>query len=169
MIRSNSIPKKVWKFVHTNDVWIKTNIFNKSFSSDWLEIEDDGLITVKGSRGKGYAWDGCSPKFEWLDLLFGTPDGKPDYSTCQPMTYYASMIHDAMYQYKKGIPISRGDADKIFFEILKKSHFKLSSIYNFFVVIFGCLYGEWDTKSPVQDIQIFGYSWLPEEGDSPSN
>jgi len=60
-----------------------------------LIIETDGQITVT----RGYAWNGCSPKFCFLDLLLGTPEGVVHHHTGRPKTYYASMVHDALYQF----------------------------------------------------------------------
>ncbi len=123
MKRSTEFPPKVYKFVHEKDVWIKTNLTNRKFEIDkngWLMVEDDGTITVKGSNPGGYAWDGCSPKWNCLHITWGTPDGKLDYNTEKPMTYYASMIHDAIYQYKDTVNISRKEADILFKLILKK-------------------------------------------------
>jgi len=51
-----------------------------------LIIEKDGKITVT----KGYAWDGCTPKFCFYDILIGTPDGVVYSRTERPKTYYAS-------------------------------------------------------------------------------
>ena len=55
-----------------------------------LLITTDGTITVL----KGYAWDGCTPKVCFLDLLVGTPDGAVYEGTGRPKTYYASLVHD---------------------------------------------------------------------------
>ena len=86
-----------------------------------MTVGKDGVITVHGSRGDGYAWDGCSPKASWIDLLWGTPDGRLDDRTEKPITYYASMVHDVLYQYKHKILISRKEADILFRIILKKA------------------------------------------------
>ena len=98
MARSGSKPGKVYKYVHFEDVYIKTNLEGLYFRAEWLEIDNDGKITVKGSNPGGYAWDGCSPKWDFIDLIFGTPDGRLDYNTDKQITYYASLIHDALYQ-----------------------------------------------------------------------
>ena len=53
-----------------------------------LRIATDGTITVK----EGYAWDGCSPKLNVLDLFWvGTPDGAINEN--KPVTYYASLLN----------------------------------------------------------------------------
>src|SRR5687767_14262930 len=103
MVRSSSDRNKVYKYVHTEDVHIKTNLTGLTFDNEWLSINKKGWITVKCSNKRGYAWDGCSPKVNFLDFLWGTPDGKLDYRTEKSITYYASMIHDVLYQYKKEV------------------------------------------------------------------
>lgn len=47
-----------------------------------LVIETGGRMTVT----RGYSWNGCSPKFCFLDLLIGTPDGVVDADTGRPKT-----------------------------------------------------------------------------------
>jgi len=60
-----------------------------------LIIEMGGRITVT----RRYAWNGCSPKFCFFDLLIGTPEGVVHARTGRPKTYFASLIHDALYQF----------------------------------------------------------------------
>jgi hypothetical protein len=158
--KSKSIPHKVYKFVIHHDVYIVTNIKNRSFENCWLLIEPDGKIILKGSYGNGYAWDGCSPKGVFLDIIWGTPDGKLDWNTEAPITYYASLIHDALYQYKADIPISRKEADVIFLLNLRKAKFKLASLYGFAVRTFGGFYGKWKTPESQNEIRIKGFSWI---------
>ena len=158
-IRSNTKKNKVYKFVHHQDVWIQTNIIGKSFQNHWLEIEPDGKITVLASKGNGYAWDGCSPKGLFLDVIWGTPDGKLIYRTEKPITYFASMIHDVLYQYKEKIPLSRKDTDVIFKINLQKDRFKLSVLYYMAVRLFGGWYGKWKTEKSQEDIKILDCTW----------
>ncbi|MFC2102462.1 hypothetical protein ACFLS7_05665 [Bacteroidota bacterium] len=159
MARSTTIKGKVYKFVHKEDVFIKTNLVGRGSSHEWLEITDDGTILVKGSHLKGYAWDGCSPKVNFIDLIIGTPDGRFDVETDKQITYYASMIHDALYQYKEEIKISRKEVDIIFKLNLKKADFVLSGIYYFFVRCLGGCYGKWATKETMKNIVITEHSW----------
>jgi hypothetical protein len=159
MIRSTSIRNKVYKFIHKEDEWIKTNITGRNFSNDRLLVEASGKVTVFCSFEKGYAWDGCSPKFNFLHLTWGTPDGKLDYSTEKPMTYFASMFHDALYQYKAEVCISRKEADIIFKLLLIKAGFMWWPLYYVAVRIFGAFYGKWNRKSSHFDNRIAGFSW----------
>ena len=71
----------------------------------------NGYITIK----KGYSWNGCSY----------VPDFKG--------TYYASLIHDALYQYR----INRNIADLVFYDLMKRDKSKVSWIYYKGVYFFG--------------------------------
>ena len=109
--------------------------FRDECHSLWLEIKEDGTITVK----EGYAWDGCSPKFNILDLFWvGTPDGAIDEG--KPITYYASLVHDALGQFRKEeeMPFNRKQRDFIFAEMLEG--FTFQKLYYMAVRIFGSLY-----------------------------
>ncbi len=134
---------KAYKFISTKDVSRQTAILNKPFSSDWLEVEANGLITVKGSFENGYAWDGCTPKFNFLQFTFGTPDGMMIMETGKPITYFASMFHDAIYQYKKEVDISRKETDVLFKNLLKEAGFIWWWLYYFAVRTFGWVRGSW--------------------------
>ena len=104
-----------------------------------LVAHKDGSFTVK----KGYAWNGCTPKFGVFDILIGTPDGVVTKKTGKPKAYYATMIHDALYQFlpimPKDVPIKRKDADKFFLELLTRDEFILRWIYWLAVRLFGCV------------------------------
>ena len=85
-----------------------------------LEIHPDGTATVLAT----YAWNGCSPKFALWDILIGTPDGIPSSATLKPKTYYASLMHDALYQFlDQGLPLTRASADQIFLELMARDNF----------------------------------------------
>lgn len=147
----------MYKFITNEDVSIRTNLKGREFRNEWLEITDKGIITVSS----GYAWDGCTPKFIALDLIFGTPDGKTDEQTNKPVTYHASIFHDVLYQFKSEINISRHEADLLFLTIMKHHKFKLKGVYFFFVRLFGGLFGTWKQKeTEQQDIQINRYFYL---------
>ena len=160
MHRSRNIANKIYIYVHEKDVSIKTNLTPEFFSNAWLTIEQNGTITVRGSNGEGYAWDGCSPKTIILDLIFGTPDGRLDLRTEKPITYFTSMIHDALYQFKEEVGISRKETDILFYLTLKEAKFKWSFIYYLGVRIGGWLYGKWKNKSAAKNIQVSERSWL---------
>jgi hypothetical protein len=108
---------------------------DKPFVSQWLEIAEDGVITVK-ANDTGYSWDGCTPKLDILNLVVvGVPDGHRDYRTQKPYTYHASMVHDALYQYLDSIPVSKSEVDLLFLKML--GDFKLRYVYYLAVKWFG--------------------------------
>lgn len=139
--------KKRWLFQLEKDYSFKSEEVSPKLKEDlefrderhklWLEIKEDGTITVK----EGYAWDGCSPKFNILDLFWvGTPDGAIDEN--KPITYYASLVHDALGQFAKEepekMPFNRKERDLIFKEMLEE--FTFQGLYYMTVRIFGSLY-----------------------------
>lgn len=101
-----------------------------------LIVEQGGRLTVT----RGYAWNGCSPKVCVFDLLLGTPDGAVYEGTGRPKTYFASMVHDALYQFlDAGSTISRAQADGCFVRLLGESEFVLGRLYWAAVRAFGWL------------------------------
>lgn len=99
-----------------------------------LELHPNGDLRVLA----GYAWDGCTPKLMVLDLSLGVPDGLPNIDTRKPKAYYASLVHDALYQFlDDGLPISRKAADKIFLELLSRDRFLWRRLYYLAVRLFG--------------------------------
>ncbi len=161
-IRSSTKPYKVYKFVHNTDECIITSIVDKYYKSGngFIELTQDGKIFINGSRLNGYAWDGCTPKFEFLDFVIGTPDGRLDYLTEKPITYYASLVHDAIYQYKSEIPVCRKDADIIFLKILSEAGFYWSWVYYIIIRLFGGFYGKWKAKSNTKNLRLLESSWI---------
>lgn len=102
-----------------------------------LVIERDGRITIT----RGYAWDGCTPKFCLFDILTGVPDGVVHERTGKPKTYFASLIHDALYQFlPDGLPFTRKDADEFFLRLMAESDFSPRWIYWAAVRLFGGLF-----------------------------
>lgn len=160
--RSNSNTGKVYKFVHREDEYFLTNITGIEYhhKDGWFSIHPDGKFEIRASLGKGYAWDGCTPKWELLDLIVGTPDGRLDYLTEEPITYYASMVHDILYQFKDEIPVSRNTADKLFHIIMKQADYWWRGLYFAIVSLFGGIYGGWKSNEKIQNIEIRECSWI---------
>ena len=142
---------RVWKFVRHEDFIHKSSILkNRSCNYNWLSISKEGEIRVKGSFKKGYAWDGCTPKANLLHITWGNFDGKLkkfDEGDYKPYTYYASMIHDVLYQYKRCAPITRREADRIFYNLLKESGFMWAYFYFIGVRLLGWVYCGWKYKT----------------------
>lgn len=122
--------------------WLYRLDANYVWESGWIIAEDKffldstgvvRLIIEKGGRvtvTRGYAWNGCSPKMVFLDLLIGTPDGAVYKPTGRPKAYFASLVHDALYQFLgKDSPIKRRQADDAFLRLLAASEFRLRWIY----------------------------------------
>jgi hypothetical protein len=117
------------------------------FERDWafvdrtgtvrLILRTDGTITVT----RGYAWDGCTPKFCLFDLSVGVPDGVVHARTGKPKTYYASLIHDALYQFlPDDLPLTRRQADDCFLRLLARDDFAPRYIYYAAVRLLGGLF-----------------------------
>ena len=81
------------------------------FSNDWLMI-CTGFIMIS----KGYSWNGCTLAQDFKE------------------TYSASLIHDALYQFK---PCKRKVSDLIFHDILTVKNFKYKKLYFKAVRCFG--------------------------------
>lgn len=113
-----------------------------------MKITKDGEIVVF----KRYSWDGNSPKWNILDLFWlGVPDGL--ISSSKPITYYASLIHDALGQFKNSSKMpaqfrttsfpdlwfskGRRGRDGLYFSILKKEGFIWCYVYYLGVALLG--------------------------------
>lgn len=119
---------------HLPSDWSKSYAFYDKKGNRRLEIHSNGDARILS----GYAWDGCTPKFSFFDILVGTPDGIPNERTKKPKTYYASLVHDVLCQFLEINPdVPRGRADKIFFELLKRDGFAPRYLYYFAVSVFG--------------------------------
>ena len=131
-----------WKGDFTVD---KDYVFRDKKGKIRLLIDSDGQLTVM----KGYSWDGCSPKICILDILIGTPDGAVYAPTGKPKTYYASMVHDALYQFLDSqAPITRKQADRCFDKLMQESEFILHGIYWLAVRLFGHFF--WQRKRKIR-------------------
>lgn len=127
----------VYKYVIHEDVIFQTDIRpSEIYENKWIRMDLNGEFTVKGGQCGGYSWDGCSPKFNFFDLcLLGTPDGRIRVQTGKPVTFYASMAHDALLQFQPFLNITRKQADKVFLDYL--GDFKARAIYYYAVRLFG--------------------------------
>lgn len=140
----------VYKFTEKRDIVYRTRLVGFSYDSEWVTMYTSGEVVIKGTNKNGYSWDGCSPKMYFMGGIIGTPDGElisdfPE-SIDKPITYYASMLHDVLYQNKATLPYSRADVDLEFKRQLELKKFKFASVYYFFVRKFGGMYGKWKIK-----------------------
>jgi len=129
----------VYVYCIKEDYRHKTSITGRKFENEWFKLEPDGTVTVKGSHGQGYAWDGCSCKLKLKDMYFGTPEAVLNYDTGRSKTFYASMIHDLFYQFSKDIKhlIKRKEVDREFRSILQRDDFAAFKGYYCAVRLFG--------------------------------
>lgn len=124
--------KKVYRYKLKNDYTYRHPVFDGiEFENAWCRIHN-GELTVK----KGYATDGCSPKWQPLGLItIGTPDGALHFGL--PWTYWASLVHDVLCQFADQIAICRNDATRVFKDILIRDEWPLTPVYVGFVHVFG--------------------------------
>ena len=134
-----------WIFVLDQDfVFNVSSYLSKDFSEGCafidrsgkrrLEIHPNGDAKVLAN----YSWDGCTPKFAIWDIVFGTPDGIPNNKTTKPKAYYASLLHDALYQFLDAdLPMSRANADRVFLALLTRDGFGPKWVYYAAVRVFG--------------------------------
>lgn len=107
------------------------------YENEWLKIEG-GMVTVKAN----YSWNGASPKFKLFGKVYGTPEG-PIMENGKPQTYYATLLHDALYQFMnelKPIGVTRKDADNAFLEEMQNAGFKYAKLYYRAVRMFGWMF-----------------------------
>ncbi len=117
--------------------WNSGAAFLDSKGHKRLEIHPNGDARVLA----GYAWDGCTPKFSVFDIVFGTPDGIPNERTGKPKAYYASLLHDVLYQFLDAqLPLKRAQIDLVFLEILARDSFAPRRVYYQAVRWFGWLF-----------------------------
>lgn len=102
-----------------------------NFENAWLTIRD-GDIVIRA----GYAWNGCSPCVSVFGLFyFGTPDGAAHLG--KPATYHASLVHDALCQWRRELPISKAASVAVFRQLLDDVKFPLTGLYAWAVRRFG--------------------------------
>ena len=120
----------------------QSSIIGREFENEWFKLAPDGAIIIKGINRKGYAWDGCSPKFKVKDIYIGIPEAVLNFDTGQSKTYYASLIHDVFYQFSKEIRsfIKRKEVDREFLHILKRDNFRFATLYYFSVRMLGWIW-----------------------------
>ena len=129
----------VYVYCIKEDYRYQSSITGREYENEWFRLSKDGTVLVKGTHYKGYAWDGCSPKWKIRDLYVGTGEAVLNWETGQSKTYYASLIHDVFYQFAKEVRkfIKRKEVDKEFYKILKRDGFRFARFYYISVRLFG--------------------------------
>ncbi|BAK75827.1 hypothetical protein NH8B_0995 [Pseudogulbenkiania sp. NH8B] len=94
------------------------NLQGVEFRNDWIDVRHGSIVIQPG-----YAWDGCSPAWRLpAGLWIGTPDG-PLMPEGRPQTFYASLVHDALCQWKREIPLRKAATVALFAELLQAAGF----------------------------------------------
>jgi hypothetical protein len=114
----------------------QSDIYGYRFEAPFLSVYEDGLIYIPA----GYSWDGNSLKFCLVGRVVGTPDGRIDPRTGKPVTYYASLVHDALYQYILAHKIPRKQIDDLYLKMLREAEFKSAGLYYRAVRLFGGIF-----------------------------
>lgn len=123
--------------------------FHHEYSKDFPEMEvDQDWLKIHGRKvfiPKGYAWNGCNPSYRirfsrlGIDWWIGTPDGSLD-ETGRPITSNASLLHDALCQYREVLPlVTKKMSVELFAEQLRLSgaHPQICKNYPGVVSLFG--------------------------------
>ena len=121
-----------------------------------------GVATYHLDKQRTYAWNGSTPKawFHWL-LLFSAPDWfkqifeletiaqdtpqdpftRRSREVYWQMAHKATLLHDALYQYLKHIPIPKEEVDVLFRDLLKEAGMPgvIAVMYHLAVHLFGGL------------------------------
>lgn len=87
-----------------------------SFKNEWLTIENRRL-TINA----GYTWDGCTPARPLFGgLWIGVWDG-PLMEDGRPASWTATLVHDALCQFKHEIVVEKKSTVDLFRRLLKES------------------------------------------------
>lgn len=140
----------IWKYclnkavtvtITDKDIVAKYGRLNSDYEFKWATLTfRTNYVNVTAKEG--YSWDGCSPKKRLGNIIFGIWDGPYDADSHLPQTYYASLVHDILCQYKGKHPIIRKDMDKVFYRLLVRDRFFLAPIYYYTVRLAAILAGK---------------------------
>jgi hypothetical protein len=125
LLRHFGLPENSWRYALADDYSMTSHYYlaGVHFDNHWLSIHDRN-VRIKA----GYAWDGCSPCMSILGLFYvGPPDGAEHLGN--PATYHASLVHDALCQFRTQVPVSKATAVGLFRELLDKARFPLAWAY----------------------------------------
>lgn len=111
----------------------RTDIRGLMYDSVYVRLHREGWLLIRA----GYAWNGCSPKYDVLGMVLGTPEGTVN-ARGVPRTYYPSLVHDAFYQMSSHLPrLRRKDVDRLFLDMLRQEGFGAALLYYWVVRLFG--------------------------------
>lgn len=111
--------QRVWRFQLDQDYSrYVPELAQVQFQNSWLGITA-GALCIRAD----YAWDGCSPT--WFLPLFGwvgIPNG-PLTAQGVPQSYYATLVHDALCQFRGALPIDKAVAVALLKQMLIEGGF----------------------------------------------
>lgn len=139
---SMEILMAVWRYKIDQDVEIETlHLKGTYFENKWIKIHD-GKMTIRSQ----YAWDGCSPAY-CIRLGTSLPNGLwigiwdgPKAQDGLPVTWLASLFHDALCQFRKDIRgLTKKKTVLIFEELLieRKAPWYITYLYPKAIDLFG--------------------------------
>lgn len=101
-----------WRYRLDEQATLKSDaLAGIDYGNAWLTIYG-GWMHVRA----GYAWDGCSPalRLPGTGIWIGPPDG-PLLADGRPAAWRASLLHDALCQFRRDIPgLTRAAATAVF-------------------------------------------------------
>jgi hypothetical protein len=121
-----------WRYALADDYSFSSpHLAGIEFENEWVTIRT-GNIRIK----TGYAWDGCSPCISVLGLFYiGAPDGAEYLGL--PATYHASLVHDALCQWRGQNRVTKAMSVAVFRELMDQVKFPLAGLYAAAVETFG--------------------------------
>ena len=133
---------KKWRYKLDEPFIIKSiHLEGITFRNEWIEIED-GVMIIHAQ----YAWDGCTPAYciyegdkAFNDVWIGIWDG-PVGEDGKVVTWQATVVHDALCQFRKEIRgLTKDKTVKLFKSLLKSNGcpWCIATIYPFMVSQFG--------------------------------
>ena len=125
----------IWRYVTSKTVTHYSNLLDGVHcKTDYLTIANNEVRVEWG-----YAWDGCSPSWKICGMWFGVWDG-PRGKDGRPSAWLASLIHDAVCQYRDEITGLSTDTSVALFKellVLKDSPSWMTWLYPFAVKLYG--------------------------------
>lgn len=124
--------KKQWKFcLPQQRTFEHAALSGIVFRNDWVVIAN-GRMKISA----GYAWDGCSPKYQLLGLWsIGTPDGV--LREGEAWMYEPSLVHDVLCQFRIDLPVTKAQSLQIFDDMMVQRRWPLRRVYRWAVDKFG--------------------------------
>lgn len=143
--------KKVYKWELSSNRIIQTSLrpaANLSMQDAdgvcWAVLDTSGKLIV----GKGYAWDGATPRVKIAGRVVGTWNGLSGFktnsypSTREQQLYIPTLGHDVCYQFKEQLAtvgISLKDVDTEFLLQCQAVGFEYAGTYYRMVRVYSCL------------------------------